>query len=336
MKLRLLYIFIFLISLINCVGQLGYEEKINGVNFVSPKLKEKLNGIDSIGAMNANWIALCPFALLTETNAKIIYNTSSNWWGDTKKGLIEGINKARENKLKILIKPHFWVIDKGWAGDFDVSGKQKTEWENNYNRFMLYLARISDSLNIEMLCIGTELKHYSIKHPEFFISLINEIKKVYKGKLTYAANWDEFDRVKFWDKLDFISVDAYFPLSDKKTPEIKDLELTWKKVCNDLKKISLKFGKKIIFTEYGYKSINYAADKQWEFENTPVTEDVNLTAQINSYVALYNSVWKVDYFAGGFLWKWYNKPISNNYNSDYSPQGKAVLGIIKKQYSKKL
>ena len=31
--------------------------------------------------------------------------------------------------------------------------------------------------------------------------------------------------VTFWDELDFIGIDAYFPLSDKKSPTIEDLEV---------------------------------------------------------------------------------------------------------------
>lgn len=318
-----------------CEAQPTPFEKINGVNFVSPKLKCKLNGIDSIKGINANWVSICPFAFLNKNSGKIEYNTTKNWWGDTKAGIIEEVKRARQNKLKVLVKPHYWLMGNGWAGNFDVEGKTKMEWESNYKSYILYLATLCDSLNVEMLSIGTELKTYTSKHFEFFNELIDDVRKVYKGKLTYSANWDEYETITFWNKLDFIGVDVYFPLSDKKTPEVSELEIAWQKNSLNLKKISLRYNKKIIFTEYGYKSIDYAANKQWEFENTPKTENVNFTAQINSYTALYNTVWKESFIAGGFLWKWYNEcdPIKNN--SDYTPQDKPVKYVIKKQYSLK-
>jgi hypothetical protein len=37
-----------------------------------------------------------------------------------------------------------------------------------------------------------------MNRPKYWQELILEIRKVYKGKLTYAANWDEFKRVPFW------------------------------------------------------------------------------------------------------------------------------------------
>jgi hypothetical protein len=274
------------------IAQHSFSEKINGANFVSPKQKSKLDGIDSLKSINANWIALCPWALLENNSSEIIFNTPKNWWGDTKNGLIEEIKKAKANKLKIMIKPHFWIMNKGWAGNFDLSGKLKIEWEKNYKNYLRYLAKLGDSLDIEMLCIGTELKTYTGNHPDFFIGLIDEIRKVYKGKLTYAANWDEYQNISFWYKLDYISIDAYYPLSAKKTPEIKELEIAWKKIIFALKLLSNKHNKKILFTEYGYRSIDFTANKQWEFEHIPKTEQVNLTAQINAYSAFYNTIWK--------------------------------------------
>ena len=44
-----------------------------------------------------------------------------------------------------------------------------------------------------------------------------EITSLVRGKygapLTYAANWDEVEQVQFFDSLDLIGVDAYYPLS---------------------------------------------------------------------------------------------------------------------------
>jgi hypothetical protein len=317
------------------VAQKTYSEKINGANFVSPKFKSRLDGIDSLKSINANWIALCPFALLEMNSSNIVYNTSKNWWGDTKTGLIEEIKSARSNKLKVMIKPHFWVMNNGWAGNIDLAGKLKLEWEKNYKKYILFLAEISDSLKVEMLCIGTELKTYTANHPEFFIKLIEDVRKIYKGKITYAANWDEYKLVRFWDKLDYICLDAYFPLSDKKTPEIANLEFAWKNIIPEFKNFCIKKGKKIIFSEYGYRSINYSAYKQWEFEKTPKTEQINYLAQTNAYTALYNTIWKEDFIAGGFLWKWYNETNLDKNNSDYTPQEKPVQQMIKKQYAKK-
>ena len=66
--------------------------------------------------------------------------------------------------------------------------------ETSYKDYILTYAKAAEELNAEMLCIGTELEQFVIERPNFWKKLIREIRNVYKGKLTYAANWDEFKR----------------------------------------------------------------------------------------------------------------------------------------------
>ena len=88
----------------------------------------------------------------------------------------------------------------------------------------------------------------------YWQKIIKEIRKIYKGKLTYAANWDEFKRVAFWKDLDFIGIDAYFPLSNKKSPTIAEYELGWKLHKSEILKVQKQFNKPVIFTEFGYST----------------------------------------------------------------------------------
>ena len=39
------------------------------------------------------------------------------------------------------------------------------------------------------------------------------MRAVFHGALTYSANWDEAEGVLFWDQLDWIGVNAFYPLS---------------------------------------------------------------------------------------------------------------------------
>ena len=44
--------------------------------------------------------------------------------------------------------------------------------------------------------------------------LIANIRQSYSGQLTYAANFDNYQEVYFWDQLDLIGINAYFPLRE--------------------------------------------------------------------------------------------------------------------------
>jgi hypothetical protein len=47
--------------------------------------------------------------------------------------------------------------------------------------------------------------------------VIAAVRGVTSARLTYAANFDAYQRVAFWDALDAIGIQAYFPLTDKAT-----------------------------------------------------------------------------------------------------------------------
>lgn len=58
-----------------------------------------------------------------------------------------------------------------------------------------------------------ELNRRSALHEVYWRELISQVRQQYDGPLTYGANFDQFARVGFWDSLDALSVNAYFPLS---------------------------------------------------------------------------------------------------------------------------
>jgi hypothetical protein len=333
-KLFFMLIFLLVFLSFDTAKKQNNETKINGVNFVSPTKKVSVNCILPTKRINANWIALCPFAFMYPNNPKVEYNVPKNWWGDKPDGICKLISFAKSNNQKVLLKPHFWVDQQGWPGDFDLDEKNWRLWEHNYIHFMLNMARLADSLNIDMLSIGAEFRTATQKRPQFWNSLIDTVRKVYRGKLIYAANWDEYDKISFWNKLDYIGIDAYFPLNEEATPSKEKMEQQWKRVSATLDVFSKKYQKKIVFTEYGYRSINNCAWKQWKLEAAPANKDINILAQQNAYESLYNIVWGNEWFAGGFLWKWYpnDNESGGMKNSDYTPQHKPVEKIINKWY----
>lgn len=311
------------------------SQKINGVCFVSPNSKESFSNFNSLKRINANWVALTPYAFSRKNEPSVTFNYKRSWWGEQHNGTVFMIKQAKKEGLKIMLKPHVWVKGEGWCGQFDLKTEQEwLIWEKDYEKYILSNATIAQQYNVEMLCIGTEYKIAATKRVAFWEALIKTIRTVYHGKITYAANWDNYMNIKFWDDLDYIGVDAYFPLLKVATPDIKALNNKWEKEVNSLKSFSEKMNKKILLTEFGYKSTHFSAWNQWEIENIKRDEHVNLKAQVSSYYALFQNFWDNEWLAGGFLWKWYpdDKNSGGLNNSDYTPQHKPVEKIIKQYY----
>ena len=86
--------------------------------------------------------------------------------------------------------------------------------------------------------------------------LVKEVRKVYPGRLTLAANFDNYHEVSFWDALDFIGINAYFPLRQTlETPLSEEgLADAWEKIFDDVKafKKTHDLSQGVVLTELGY------------------------------------------------------------------------------------
>ena len=331
MKNQLLTFFSLILIQFSCVGQ---QQKINGISFVASRSAIDAKHVKPVLAVNGNYVALMPFGFFRDLNKPdIIYNSSRQWFGETKKGLEHYANEFKKSNVKIMVKPQLWVARGLYTGFIEMNSEESWKTlEDSYEKFILEYADIAEKMNAEILCIGTELEKFVAQRPKYWNRLISKIKKVYKGKLTYAANWDEFKRVPFWKQLDYIGVDAYFPLSDKKTPTVAEFEKGWQLHKKEIQKIQQQNNKPILFTEYGYRSVDFTGKKPWE--SNRIEGSVNLVAQENATQAIYNQFWNEDWFAGGFIWKWFHnhEKSGGENNNRFTPQNKPAETLIKKLY----
>jgi hypothetical protein len=331
MKTKKLLFLLLIILNFSCKSQ---TKKIKGINFVASRDSISNKHITPVLKAQSNYVALMPFGFIKKISSpKIVYNTNKQWFGETKSGLLQYAKKFQKEKVSIMVKPHIWV----WRGEFTGNIKMDSEenWrilEESYTQFILTYAKAAENLNADIFCIGTELEQFVANRPIYWQKIIKEIRKIYKGKLTYAANWDEFKRVTFWKDLDFIGIDAYFPLSNKKSPTIAEYELGWKLHKSEILKVQKQFNKPVIFTEFGYRSVDFNGKKPWDSKK--VEGAVNLEAQANALQAIYNQFWNEEWFAGGFLWKWFHKhdEVGGEKNNRFTPQNKPAEELIRKLY----
>jgi len=310
--------------------------KMNGMSFVAPPNPFPTDPMEELATLGVGWIASLPYAFFHKNKPTVHHTVSGGWWGEGPEGMCKTIELAHGQGMKVMLKPQLWTHDQ-WIGDLDF--KTEEEWklfEASYSKFILSWAAVADSMEVELFCIGTEIQHSTTKRADYWRNLIDDVRKVYKGKLTYAPNWDDYDKVTFWDKLDYIGTDAYFPLLPNKTPTVCNLKDAWQPIVAKLKAFSKKWNKPILFTEFGYLSLDGCAFKTWELEKKRESVGVNEQAQSNAVQALLEVFAEEKWWAGGFLWKWYpnlNSAAGEAKQSrDYTPQGKLVEKVLRKMY----
>jgi len=291
------------------------------------------------------------------------FQTSSenDFWSETIDANIQGIKLAKQLGFKIFLKPHIIlgsiptpnVKILKTPGGLSVTKKTKAlkdktrgakwrgtfmprnqvdwlVWENSYENYILQLAHVADSLEVDLFCIGTELKKFVTKRPDFWENLIKKVRKIYDGPITYSANWDEYRQVPFWKELDYIAVNAYFPISKAKTPNIKKTVRKWKSTQRRLKSFSKKKNKQILFSEFGYRNVNFAGSRPWTHDRQD-DKTPNNQAQVNLYEAFFKAFWDKPWVAGGFCWQWFHKP-PNPENTTFSIQDKPALEVLQNWY----
>ncbi|MDO8366347.1 MAG: hypothetical protein Q7T20_06085 [Saprospiraceae bacterium] len=316
-------------------GQFPPNEKMHGLTFVAPPEPFPVNPMPHVKEVGASWISVVPYAFtrLDVPNVRFIEH-SGQWWGERPEGVRETIHAAHEHGIKVMVKPQVYV-PYGWTGALNFKTDEDWEkWEAAYERYILRFAALADSTGAELFCIGTEFNNAIQQRPRFWTHLIKKIKSVYRGKLTYSSNWDDWERVPFWGELDYIGLGGYFPLVDAVTPEVEQLKIAWKPIQERLKKLSQEKGKPVLFTEFGYLSVDGCGWRNWELERGIESRNINEQAQANCLEALFATFQPEDWWAGGFLWKWFpNMRGHEGYpERDYTPQGKLGEAVLKKWY----
>ena len=310
----------------------SHSEILNGVSYVGSRNEVGIEAFTPLQTIHSQWVALIPFGFIGADSPQLFFDIEWQWWGEKTEGILQNTKDARTAGQKIMLKPQVWIRDGAFTGDLNM--QTEAEWlilEDSYSAYILHFAAVAEDINAELFCIGTEFRNFVLKRPAFWTQLISDVRKVYTGNLTYAANWDSYQQVPFWDKMEFIGVDAYFPLSAGKTPEVNTLKTSWDPIKAELKKFSVKNNKNILFTEYGYASRDFSTEKPWDsWRGKPV----NLQAQANAYQAIFETFWSEEWFSGGFLWKWYsyNESAGGLEHAGYTPQNKPAQEIIKSQY----
>jgi hypothetical protein len=327
---------IIIISVFIAISFSGFSQnKINGISFVASDRVITNKAILPVVAVNANWVALMPFGFMkTVFDVKIEFNSPYQWLGERKEGIETTAVAFKKKHIQIMLKPQIWIPNGGFTGNIKM--KNEADWiafEKNYEKFILFYAQLAQTSHCEMFCIGTELNSFIIARPNFWNTLIAKIKKIYSGKITYAENWDTYKNVPFIKSLDYIGIDAYFPLDKEKTPTQKSIIASWQPIQKQMKELSKIYNKKILFTEFGYQSKDFTTATPWDNSKTSLP---NLIGQENALQVILGVFWNKKWFAGGFLWKWHdNHPeVGGKKDTDYTVQNKPSEKLLQKFYTK--
>lgn len=312
-------------------GQKGYGSEAS---------RSSLKELRSLGT---TWISVMPFGFLPALDADFIRLPGDSRdpggallhkAGESDDRVRRQIADAHALGLSVLLKPHLWIGRGAWCGEINPGTPERwARFFASYERFLLHYAELAQSAGADLLTVGVELCSTTAQYADRWRELIAKTRTIYKGKLVYAANWDEVGRVSFWDALDFIGVQFYAPLAD--TPESPERAMAQRlsKHLDAIEQVARRTQRSVLFTEVGYKSIRGTAVQPhlWP-EHLPMGSaiEVSHAAQAQAYKVFFNGIRQRDWVAGVYIWKWFSNLESQEEDATgFSPRGKPTEAVLR-------
>ena len=324
----------------NSINRLNDADFIKGVSYLSNSKgayssdASKIVFTELLSPLGIEWISVIPYCTQTSKKSTEI-DCTDNYYRPDDVDIVNVIDIAHQNNMKVMLIPHLYISsdEDSWRGEigFDNNEQKWAEWFANYSDFILHYAHIAEATSADYFVVGSELETASHRENEWR-ALVRRVRDVYHGPITYSANFgDEAElTVQWWDALDSISIDAYYPLTEKKDPTLDELIAAWQPIVTNLEALSNKWGKPIIFTEIGYQSKDGTNTGGWNVEDE---ETLDFAEQADCYQAVFEVFSAKEWWQGVFFWAWDTNPMQGGLaDDDFEIRGKPAEDIVRMYY----
>ncbi len=266
--------------------------------------------LDGLKSYGVDSIALVPYGNGTPDGEPIRFDRDRASWP-----LYEGLGHlARARGMRVLLKPQIWA--RGFPGNIEIADpRRRREWFDSYGAFIEDWAKLAARMHADLFCVGTEFVKMSVHEAEWR-AIVARVRAVYPGPLVYAAaQGPEFENLRFWDALDYVGLNNYYPL-----PDTLETAALVKKV----EAVQSRFGKPVLLTEAGFASVKDPHREPWsEPRREPAMED-----QARCYEAILRAFHEKPWFQGIYWWKVSTDGRGGSGDASLTPWGKPAMDVV--------
>lgn len=291
------------------------------VSFNSEVAKAEILEMKEIGI---EWVGVNIWWFQENVSASKIF---SGDWTDSASNIIDFFQFVHSQGMHVLFKPMLDSQDGIWRSYI----KATPDWILAYNEFIKQAAELAEQGDVDIFCIGCEMGNWQVLSQEVR-TLIKELREIYSGKLTYAANHDSFWYIDWWDAVDIIGLDAYFPFTLSYDPSLQDMIDVWNGFYDDLNKFQRTWNRSILFIELGCQNrdgCNIAPnDNKFRLEQDE--QEFKMF-----YQSLFESrIWNAPWFKGTYWWMWDCRIIDEETDNSFTPQLSVIKDTLNEYYNK--
>ncbi len=288
--------------------------------------------LDHLAAMGANFISITPFGRVFDLRDTEIQLDFEAPYGLNRDGIRRFTEAAHARGIRVLLIPHLWVEAGGWRGEMDPGTPERWDaYRTSYRRFLLTWAQNAADAGADGLSLGVECKSWSGRFPNYWRALIADVRAIFPGFLTYSANWDEVDDVIFSEDLDYLGINAFYPLASEHGASTADYIEGAHARVSALRALSERMQKPILFVEVGYTTRTDAAVEPWLWPDGMDGVVVDEHEQARALAASFDAFLPEPWFAGFFVWRYYARldDVSQEAPWGFSPHAKEAEAVLR-------
>jgi hypothetical protein len=294
--------------------------------------------LDELVRMGANAISITPFGRIWSLTSTEIQMDFEMPYAKNRQAVGRMIAQAHARGLRVLLIPHLWVETGGWRGEIDPGSEGGwLAYQESYRQFVVRWARDAERFGADAFSIGVECKSWSGRFGGYWTKLIQEIRSVFKGPLTYSSNWDEVEGVIFWDQLDWIGVNAFYPLAQEHGADYATYAASARRALAELGEVAAVLRKPILLVEIGYTTRTDAAVEPWLWPDDMQDVTVDEHEQARALHAIATAAAERDDVIGFFVWRYYANldDVSQEAIWGFSPHAKLAERVLERVFSRR-
>lgn len=289
--------------------------------------------VHRLSQLGVNAISITPFGYIRHIDKPAAFYRSEGLGTENDESLLVSANFARQKGMRVMLKPHIWTGSGTWPGDIKM--KDEKDWPAffaNYKQWITHYAILAQIHKFESFVIGLEMVQATIGHEDEWRKLVKHARTIYAGKIIYAANWGrEIEELTFWDAMDAIGIDSYYPLADNNSPDDNELLKKAQKIAATFEKLSKKYNRKVILTEIGFSSRTRTWKNPYKDGRG---EKIDLAAQKRCYEVTFKAFYHQPWLDGIYWWKWPTSlDIGGHSHTGFTPNQKPAEEVVSKWFS---
>lgn len=288
--------------------------------------------LDELVRLGANAVSITPFGRLWNLQSTEILLDFEAPFPENRAAVGRLVAQARARGLAVLIVPHLWIeTPNSWRGEIDPQTPEGwSAYQKSYQNFVMTWAKAAEEFGADAFSIGVECKSWSGRFGSYWLQLIAGVRSTFKGKLVYSANWDEAENVLFWDELDFVGINAFYPLADHDGADYSEYAKGAERALASAGELAAIVRKPLMFLEIGYTSRPNAAVKPWVWPEDMPGMRVDEHEQARALAALIGASVTKPWFAGFFVWRYYANldDVSQEPGWGFSPHAKLAERVL--------